>query len=130
MRQIAAFSLHPNDACPIVVLPEPKEAGNMQKQVDLELHRLDQILWRARKRLEWMNRSVLDAAALKAAKDFATRRVKTLPFIRASREALIPSFGAQRSSQSEIRYRIPHLIREQQSHRVATSRPAISRPRR
>jgi hypothetical protein len=87
MRQITAFRLHPNDACPIVVLPEPKEAGNMQKQADLELHRLDQILWRARKRLEWMNRSVLDAAALKAAKDFATRRVKTLPFIRASREA-------------------------------------------
>lgn len=45
----------------------------MRKQVDPELHRLEQVLRRAQKRLEWMNRSVLDPAALKAAEDLCEK---------------------------------------------------------
>ena len=41
----------------------------MLKLVDLELRQLKEVLRRAEQRLAWMNRSVLDASALKAAED-------------------------------------------------------------
>jgi hypothetical protein len=44
----------------------------MVKQVDSELHRLEQLLRLAQKRLEWMRRSVLDPAALTAAEDLCS----------------------------------------------------------
>ena len=40
---------------------------------DPELHRLEDVLRRAQKRLAWMNRSVLDAAALKAGQDLCDK---------------------------------------------------------
>ena len=40
---------------------------------DPDLHRLEEALRRAQKRLAWMNRSVLDAAALKAGEDLCDK---------------------------------------------------------
>jgi hypothetical protein len=45
----------------------------MASTFDPELHRLEVVLRRAEKRLEWMNRSVLDAAALQAAGDLCEK---------------------------------------------------------
>ena len=51
----------------------------MRKQDDLNLHRLEQALRRAEKRLAWMKRSVLDLPRSRLVNTFAGRRVKTLP---------------------------------------------------
>jgi hypothetical protein len=45
----------------------------MSKQIDHETHELELVLRRAEKRLAWMNRSVLDAAALKAGEDLCDK---------------------------------------------------------
>jgi|HubBroStandDraft_6_1064221.scaffolds.fasta_scaffold4006367_1 hypothetical protein len=45
----------------------------MFEQIDPEAHRLEQVLQRAKKRLQWMNRSVLDPAALNAAEDLCRK---------------------------------------------------------
>ena len=45
---------------------------------DPDLHRLEEALRRAQKRLAWMNRSVLDAAALKAGEDLCDKALEDL----------------------------------------------------
>ena len=45
----------------------------MSRQIDHKAHELELVLRRAEKRLAWMNRSVLDAAALKAGEDLCDK---------------------------------------------------------
>jgi hypothetical protein len=59
-------------------MPVPESPEHMPKQFDLESHRLEQVLRRAQRRLAWMNRSVLDAAALTAVADLCDKASEDL----------------------------------------------------
>ena len=62
--KIATLSAH----VPLMLYRRPKEVGNMS-QIDTKLHRLKQVL----RQSEWMNRSILDTAALKAGEDLCDK---------------------------------------------------------